>query len=902
MPFGETVGGEEPHSPGLVVDDRLHRGFMFTTGQFLVYDLQRMELAARVPVPGVNEVKIAAADPEHHRIFWALEPQVFTTGCEVSKIGILDTEALTWELLSVPCLSQAGSTGESVVVTGMSYDSASNKLYLVAMPTSAYLVYQFSQPLPWQPTLFLEVDPTTLAISWSADVSHLCNWHQSITVAGNTAGTVSRAGDRLVGYCFQGGNSQNARGGRGAVITVPLHDGRPRVDRFGRVEAKVSTTYTDGEVLRVVDPVTGRILLISRNLPFGPAVWVYDSEHHWFNGTVPTGVDPNSNEGFDYVLDRSTGRLYLHSTRGVTLVDARNTPLPGGVSYKVDTDPTAVPGRALPMAVDGGLRRIFRPDIERKGWIVVDDRVPLLPDPPTPDPDRGTADIPEEEGKTERTFAGGGTAFGMHILNVGGLPAMVHGYNSRTDCAGRSLNRGSPCALDAAISPGNRQFFLGESAAAVGENSGAAAFATPGRSAPSDYATDADVRSLGRCFADRAEKFHASAREAFEDACPAVEAVVDSAATGPLDGFTFERMRGGTAPRASAEENFPLPGSGCTDFGDSAADPPRRHSPAPFDGLWSDVRCDADEIVALSSGHAAAFSAPAVSGTPSVTVARASSSVATRLDPEKGVVTTTEAVAEGISIGEVVWIGRAQTVATTAAFGRSGTTQAALVRTLSDVRAGDFRCAASCDPAAVADAITTAFSGLVQARVPEAEVLRSPRGYTGLVGKDPRRAASDAAINEDDTFTANALDLIFIQDYSRGAGSDGQLNAGRSRLVVSLAGVQAESHYGIFPRPQAGDGSISFEPVGEEVGTGGMPSDPGPYSVAPGPAPLTPPARIEVPPAGATRFPKSVSEAVRLIVNNPAQAALLAFFLAILAAPVYFAVRRRAVASVWQQV
>jgi hypothetical protein len=52
-------------------------------------------------------------------------------------------------------------------------------------------------------------------------------------------------------------------------------------------------------------------------------------------------------------------------------------------------------------------------------------------------------------------------------------------------------------------------------------------------------------------------------------------------------------------------------------------------------------------------------------------------------------------------------------------------------------------------------------------------------------------------------------------------------------------------------------------------------------------------------PTGVFHLPRTIAEAIRLIVNHPRQAGLLAVFLAILASPVYLAVRRRLVASVW---
>lgn len=893
MPFGRPWSAVPP--PGLIVDDVLHQGFVLdmADGTVAQYDLEAMRLQRRVPIPdhirfrGNDGRQFAAVDSARHRIFWTLSTQLSVGTCNVSPIAVLDTVKMTWQVRELPCTPPP--VEDAFVINGLSYDEATDRLHLVGMYQSTNLVYGTGMQLPKQPTLYAQVNPDSFEIDWLVDASAVCDWHNN----GQHAATVGAGGDRLVGFCHQGGRSFGARG---AALSVPVSDGHPEVVN-GQARTEVNPTYSDPGVLRLIDPVTGRLLLISGALPFGPAVWVYDTKNAWFTGVTPTGVDPNAAERFDYGFDVRSGRLYVHSSRGVVVVDTRHTPLPGGVTYEVDQDVRAEGATADVMAVDGGLRRIFRVDPKGKRWIVIEDRTPVTPPDVERDPDLGTADVPEEAGKTDRTYTAGGNAYGAHFLNVGGIPAAIHSYDLREDCFHRFFMNNAPCLVPLIVSPGNREYFLGHTSASVGESSGAGAFASAGRSAPRDYATDADARSLGKCYADRVETMFSAARKPMDDGCTAAAPLAELLAVGPLQGFTFENLRRGTAPRARPEDDFPVPSSACGDEGAHADDPDPEDRPQPV--ARSDVRCIAKDGKAYGDAWLRTVSFEA-SGFPTIGVAGASSRVETRLDPERGVVTRAEATAEGVVIGDIVKIGRVHTVAETSAKGRTGTTRAQFLREVSDVVMPGFSCATTCDPAQVADGITKAFGGLVQARVRDPLKLATPRGHTGLVAKDPGLVASDAAINDDDSVAASGLDLIVIHDYSKGSGADGQNNSGRSRFILSLAGVQAESHYGVFPVPVsgAGTGGVFIDEV--DAGRAAIAGEDRflPGIVTP---PSTParhrPGGVTVAPG--TRFP-TLDKAIRLVVNNPAQAALVAMLLGLLAAPIYVAIRRRLVAAVWQ--
>lgn len=898
---GLDFGRPSPQPPGLIIDPVLHKGFLFQDGikpEILVYDLRELRLIQRVPTPSNfrNSTRpYAVVDSQNHRVF--MTDNLHTNqglNCDDQSLWILDTATVTMTRRPIPCLTDPVKTG--FAINGISFDETSQKLYVVGLPAIlAEDVYFSSTTPPRQPTIIRQFDPNTLTSDWDADISDSCEWHQDPY---SNSATVVRSGDHIVLYCFDGGvNNPTGTGGRGAAVVVPLENGRP-VRKSDAVVTSRSGTFTDQGVLRVVDPVSGRLILVASQRPFGPAAWVYDPKRKLFNGVVPTGVDPNKERSFDYGFDKSTGRLYIHSSRGIVVVDARHTPLPGGVTHPIAAHPISGVRGAVQISIDGPLRRLFIPSEDHKGWRVIEDRSPPPPDVEPPDPDAGTADIPEQAGVTDRSFSASANAFGVHVLAAGGIPTIIHQLDAREDCVHRFADPSAPCLADVAFSPGNREYYLAQTSLQQAMGSGASAFGTTGRTAPRDYATDADVRSLGNCYGDRAAQVHESG-QGLQDACPETTPWGQFTNSTPLESVTFERLRGGTAPRASGED-FLISGSYCSDFGLGATEDA---DAAPLGIGESAVGCDLAKAASSSRAESRSSTLGQVAqGQPLIKVGRSFSRVTSRLDPKLGIVTDAEAVVENVVIGDVVSISGIRTVATTRAFGRSGTTLASGQRTFTGVRTPTYSCDSTtqCDPSQVIAGINAAFGTVVAPRTPEPYVLASPRGYTALVAKDPDLAASDSAMNDDDTVTFNGLDLVIINDYNRDAGADGQQNAARSRTTISLAGVQAESHYGVFPAPRqlSDDGpnlsSVLLGPSGMELA--------GPYGL---PSVVQPPSvdidrGNRLSPAPTTTFPRTIQEAIRIIVNNPGQAALLALFLAILASPMYLAVRRRLVAPVWQ--
>jgi hypothetical protein len=708
----------------------------------------------------------------------------------------------------------------------------------------------------------VQLDADTMRPDWSVNASAQCQWG---IVDGE--GVVRRVGDHVIAFCYAGGPSYNNGGARGQALDIPLDDGAPIVTN-GMPTIRSSFTYA-GLVHVKIDPVSGRLLIRSDQPPYGPAVWGYDPVAERFVGVVPAGV-PYANEDDEFNgFDDVTGRLYRLTPRGIVLVDGRQDTLSGGAIYPVLTGSRGSDGGAAlhaEVSIDGGLHRLFFP-YPRKGiFVVVEDGVPEPPPPPPPDHDSGTADIPETAGKTSSAFSGAADAFGAHVVIAGGIPGAIDNYDQTcfSDDQGipspRDLDDNRRCLADQHITAGNREYFFSQSGLELGSDSGTSAFGTMFRVPPNDSATGADFRSLSQCFADRyPEQTPASARDGVASFCR------DQT---PLSQFQY-------GSRDPDGRDVPFPGALCVDETGSKQD---RDVPTLI-GTAS-AHCDNANRTVRAAAAAGIVGLPDPVA-PLISIARTASSVETFRSNE-GLVTKVTATAWGIDIADTFSIGRVHTEAVTKAHGRSGTTSATFSRVISDVRGPGIDCASTCDPQQVVDAFNRAFSSQGRLRTPGPLQLASEHGFQGLIVKDPVLRASDVAILNDDSDTFNGLDVIINND---GFNVNTSGPNARSRIVISLAGVHAESRYGIFPVSFGGGGTDNpGGPLPTAIPTiAPLPGPGGPLRTSPGPQPPLPIAQI-------------VTDTWRLIVNHPAQAALLFVLLGLLASPVYLGLRSRSLA------
>jgi hypothetical protein len=287
----------------------------------------------------------------------------------------------------------------------------------------------------------------------------------------------------------------------------------------------------------------------------------------------------------------------------------------------------------------------------------------------------------------------------------------------------------------------------------------------------------------------------------------------------------------------------------------------------------SSVTCTPAESEATADAASAGFAFPALEGS-TISVARMTSSIKSARTA-RGQETIVEAVAHGVEIGPLQ-IGEVRTTATTRAKGRTGTAAAEIVRRWCRVQlAGEPPIEDCIDPTspesqALIDQVNQTL-GRVRISVPEVLMEATDGGYQAVVTKHPDVRAADIAVNDDESHTVPGLQLVIYDDGAEG----------RNRLVLQLAGVHAESRYGIQAIPDLIP--TIFERLPHDLGrvvprTDAKPTDDSSDNWL---------KRIMRQPR------KAIRHAVRLLLNNPREFALLFLLLAILATPLYLTIRRR---------
>lgn len=254
-------------------------------------------------------------------------------------------------------------------------------------------------------------------------------------------------------------------------------------------------------------------------------------------------------------------------------------------------------------------------------------------------------------------------------------------------------------------------------------------------------------------------------------------------------------------------------------------------------------------------------------------------------DPARGIVARSEAVVRGISLTSSVRIGELRTVAETWARGRRGSAGASFDRKFVDVSIdsngdgkADYVCK-ECDAKATAIQISKALAGKAVVAFPEPDgafSAGSPGGYQAIIEKEKFQGYSESSLNDDDSPEVAGMEVIFYADAS----------AGRSRQIVQIAGVQAESRYGIYLLPTASSSrrdevrSDVVERVIERV-----PAPAGPPTAPPS-LPVTPKEIID-------RFVTRVAQGWRVFVAKPQDALLMGTILSFLLLPLYLVSRRK---------
>lgn len=877
----------------MVVDTDLNLGL--ATGNFvedgrskgqhlMIYDLEKLRLIDKYPIPGNIGLpdRIASYDQKNHRVLYPLNSESIDAATCTSgphpSLKLLTFEVLNrqWKDISLPCTggTKANLEPDPLKVDGdqfypyaFTYHPESNKFYALGSSVSETSTRSLvtAQGQNQQTILMRQIDAATGSLDWEVDLRLVgCD-----TVSNaEYPPLLGRHGNNVFSYCY--GIRDSIEGSQGYAIWIPLENGQPKAED-GRALIKRTPTLPNF-LYPMLDPGSGRILLLTAGTANGNAVWVYNGEKERFFGVIASGVPGGDDRNATTYagLNPVNGRTYLLTSAGMLVADARHDPLPAGLSYPVLTDVRGQ-GSGLYIAVAPKLNRIFVP-VAGRGFAVIEDRVPEPPPEPTQDPDSGTADIAETPGKTGSVFTGAGAAYGAHVLIAGGVTRVIN--NRDPFCVGlepmRLKDAQGRCTAEQLLTAGNRELFLAPSLTELGSETGAAAEAAGAAFSTKDSASDADFKRLAGCERDLLKEKAGMTDEelaAFDAAC---------ASKVRLPGATrdagFDMFGGGI--RGSDGSGFPIRTSSCEDFEDKKEEDYQRPTD---DGMpWhsigaSKVMCSKAARIVSGEAQSSLFAWPSPADA-LVSIGRTTSKTTTEVTAE-GTVTTAEAIATGVKIGDIS-IGRIRTKSVTTAHGRTGTTTTRFEREISEVHGAGIDCDV-CDHQMIVDRINAAFGQRIHASIPGAHEFKSPKGYQSIVIKDPGARDSDRAVNDDDTYSVPGLQLVVFNDGYQG----------RSRLILKLAGVQAESRYGIFLLPE----EVPFTDDGSDsslidIGALDDLSNVGEPTII---------ERIrKVVEKGAAYPVAVVADAYKLLVSNPKQFGVLFVMWSLLGSPVYLALRR----------
>lgn len=622
-------------------------------------------------------------------------------------------------------------------------------------------------------------DPDVVAdsLDWQIDLRYAGCGRKNVNFVG-------RSGDSVFSYCHDTSGISGDRtpiGIQGYVVRIPLgandmpvtrqtadllpaeslpQDGADDVQESMPPEGRIpdpfdpgARGYMNAAVRRIpalpgfarpfLDPVSGRILLLTNDRTNGAAVWVMDPFAERFIGVMATGNDPAKTSAKNGAgFDPRNGRAYLFGPQGLIVGPGRQDPPLTLARHEVLDDPDdllAFPllGRgATPLAVVPELGRVIVP-LQGQGWVVLEDTTADPPPQDREDLDRLTTQVPEEEGRTAANTLGSARASGAHVVVTGGLPRVINGADPACtaprlgdpqnpqdpfhtvddlvhgeDELGAGFTSpglterhalGGKCLGDQVLSAGDRDFELASTRAEAGTAIGVSADGQGLAFGSGDHATDRDVRNAGECLRPSA---HTGSRGAFdyatqgnEDAEPLYEDGIEPFVTGDEGAYAqtcgtpqnHARERdGGASPDPTTGVNgrdgqgFPVPRANCTESSDTPVDDAAvaRSDDLEAGVFHSHVECDAAQILSRATSQSAGLSLPTPG--PVVTVGAATSSTLTWKSPSEGTVTVAEAAVEDVHIGPLE-IGTARSYAKASAHGRQGTNHTELRREWCDV-------------------------------------------------------------------------------------------------------------------------------------------------------------------------------------------------------------------------
>jgi hypothetical protein len=789
----------------------------------------------------------AIVDELHHRLFvlygkrvGALDPAAdFVGGKLLLAIAVVDTARMSLigtrpliDLLPSPDDASDGANG-TTGVKAFSYYAPEDKLYVVTEESSAR-----------NASIILD---THLVVLHELDASRLTegtasrNWSYPVPQCASVIGTeeqfaVLRSGDAVYIPCrapkLDPTSSKDIHLDPSGIARVSIGDASSQTD-IG--DFSVNFIAFGGDVTAgpiTVDPVGERLIFRSDGADLSEAgIVIFDARTSALIGRIPTPAVQSIG------VDAARGRLYgivqidaeapitvlVASTRGVTIDQGRAYPL------KLDAEPDRT---GLPRTVVDPIRRRFYWELagEKGGYVVLEDRTPSPPQETQLDPDANTLDIAEGP-KTDVNYAGGARAYGSRLRWVNGVGGPVRNFDL--------LLPDLETILNFYVSPDTRDLRFGRVSNATLGNSEASARAT---GADFDTATTAELDEIAR-------NLGLSPSEPPPEGEPSEDTVIEQT-IGPTDEAR------------------------CADFSGEPA------------GSTSDgavVACNLRKAAVTASSEYRLRTPAELGNGIVVHVGFARSTVSTVRDRVRGIVSIAEAETRDVLLeipGVVtVDIGRVYARAETFAHGRHGTAGSTpFRREISDIvvrtAAGTQQvCSGPCTIPTLATTLNRVLGTRMHVGFPSEDAVRakgSPGGYEALVVRDPFEQVNDQFVNlqgDDAGLEVPGMELTVF--------ADGRVS---SRVVLYLAAVSAESHYGIYRLPS------ELPPVA--LPRGGLPG------VHPPPIVTPPPSGGPIPgPLG--ELIRRTIRSVRFFIASPGQAARAFLFWGFLASPLLLIRRRR---------
>jgi hypothetical protein len=700
---------------------------------------------------------------------------------------------------------------------GITYSARDRRIYLIGvMGCEDYVANQSPQQtlIPVVPVTIVSLDADTGSLAWSATLTK-CLHAMTIQRTGTSiyrsqllpalyVGCIRTDTDPFIGLPYPGESGIDRIWIPAAGDTVV----RPREEFFG-----ISGNFqnTDGTLGQFLYDARAERLFAATHSKTTPGAWVFDGRMSAWVGFVPALGADNSPIG----IDQSTGHFFMKrgedpqrtTVPAIIVSDARQTPVPQGKPFDV-----TVPTDGRTWVVDPVRHIVFAYGVTNlKGsnvsvTLVLQDRTPVNGSPSREDYDALTSDLPEGP-STLTTYSGTVAGYGANIVYVGGLggataPLYQNGFTSDGNIVPRN----------SLVSPGDRGATIASVPFLDLRNVGSSASAQ--QIAP-DTSTDNDRRTTQTQLVGEADQV------GLGDAGAQVAGLLD----------------------------WRWPSSACLDPGGTPTDP---SSQAP--GGQASAHCNLDKL------QASASAAEGVVQTEGLTIASSLLSSSAVKDRD-GLVTTNVALVRGIVVdvpGQgTLRIGSVRLEVRTTAHGHPGTAEAPWSREIKDAAITDaqgkeqFSCVV-CDPEAFAKQVNDLFDLKLRVRVPTPQVTQTARGaFAGFEENDADHVNNVVAMNESNS--SRIMPALVLEIYN-----DLQ---DRSRILVQLAGIQANSIYGISPLPVA------------------PPVIPNPVlpTIAPLPQPSLPipPPRVEPPARGGGGIFHRVVTTARFLVRSPKDALLV---------------------------